>query len=155
LTSGVWAQHVATVDGKPVSVKEFMWVFKKNHSGSSNATLTELESYLNLYLNFKLKALDARSLGLQNDPDYIAEVKNYEQALLAQKKMAKSHKEYDLIMAEYRDAVLMFALSEQMVWKKSKSDIDAKRLEDEWIAQLQKKYKVTINHNELKKLVKP
>lgn len=132
-----------------------MWVYKKNHSGSSTATLAELESYLGLYVNFKLKALEAKNMGLQNDPEYIAEVRNYEQALLAKKKTAVNQKDYDLIMAEYKDAVLMFTLSEQMIWTKSKSDTEARRLENEWVEGLQKKYKVTINHNELKKLAKP
>lgn len=160
-----------------------MWVYKKNHSGSSNASLADLESYLNLYLHFKLKALDARSQGLQNDTDYLTEVKNYEQALLSQKKMTKNKKEYELIMAEYKDAVLMFTLSENKIWKKSQNDLEAlsgfyqknlanyssksfdevksvvisdyqKYLEDQWIAQLLEKHKVEVNHAELKKLAK-
>lgn len=181
--AGAFAQNVAYINEKPVSVKEFIWVYKKNHSGSSNATLAELESYLDLYIHFKLKALDAREQGLQNEQDYITEVKNYEHALLSQKKISGNKKEYELIMAEYKDAVLMFTLSESKIWKRSQNDTVAllnfyqkstssyqskpfaevktlvisdyqKYLEAEWIAQLLEKHKVTVNKAELKKLAK-
>lgn len=160
-----------------------MWVYKKNHSGNSNAAYADLDSYLNLYINFKLKALDARSQNLQNDSSYIAEVKNYEMALLSQKRMSRRNAEYELIMAEYKDAVLMFTLSENRIWNRAQNDNEQlhkfyddnitayqskefrevkaqvisdyqKSLEEQWIKELRQKYKVTINTQELRKLAK-
>ncbi|MGF1922883.1 MAG: hypothetical protein ACQUHE_01795, partial [Bacteroidia bacterium] len=56
-----FAQNVASVNGKSISSKEFMWVYKKNHGGVTNASYADLSAYLNLYINFKLKVIDARS----------------------------------------------------------------------------------------------
>ena len=59
------AQNVASVNGKSISSKEFMWVYKKNHSGVTTAQHKDLAAYLDLYINFKLKVLDARGMGLE------------------------------------------------------------------------------------------
>ena len=61
-TKATFAQNVATVNGKSISSKEFMWVYKKNHAGVANASYQELNAYLNLYINFKLKVVDAKAM---------------------------------------------------------------------------------------------
>ncbi len=130
-----------------------MWFYKKNHIGNSAVSAQDLESYLNQYINFKLKVLDAKEMGLDADTAYLAEIKNYEAALEAQKKgTAKSSKTYTMIMNEYCDAALMFNASEIKIWNKEKDDQE--RLEKEWIDTLRKKYIIKINQNEVKKLAK-
>ena len=120
--------------------------------GNSTVSVKDLETYLNQYINFKLKVLDAREMGLDSDTAYLAEVKNYEAALEAQKRIAKTSKTYELILNEYKEAALMFNVSEMKVWNKAKDDQD--RIEKEWIDALRKKYLVRINQNEVKKLAK-
>lgn len=177
------AQNIAAVNGKSISSKEFMWVYKKNHSGATTASMKELAAYLDLYINFKLKVIDAKNMGLDADTAYKSEINGYEKALKTQKKSFSKNKEYDLIMNEYREGVLMFNVSEIKVWSKiqdnerllkdfysknsakyDKSFEDAKgqviadyqqQLENEWIKSLKSKYTVKINVDELKKLAKP
>ncbi len=177
------AQNVASVNGKSISSKEFMWVYKKNHSGVTSAPLKDLTAYLDLYINFKLKVIDAKSMGMDSETAYKAEINGYENSLKTQKKSSAKNKEYDLILNEYREGVLMFNVSEIKVWSKvqdneselkdfyannsakydkrfddSKGQVIAdyqQQLENEWIKSLKSKYIVKINNDELKKLAKP
>ena len=177
------AQNIASVNGKSISSKEFMWVYKKNHGGATAAPYEDLAAYLDLYINFKLKVIEAKSMGLDTDTAYKAEINGYEHALKTQKKSLPKNKEYDFIMNEYREGVLMFNVSEIKVWSKVQDDEnqlkdfyaknsakydkqfeDAKgqviadyqqQLENEWIKSLKSKYTVKINEDELKKLAKP
>ncbi|SHF71002.1 hypothetical protein [Pedobacter caeni] len=181
--ASAFAQNVASINGKPVGSKEFMWVYQKNHYGAGNAAFKELEDYLNLYLNFKLKVLDAIEMGFDKDTAYLTEIKNYEAALRSRKKISNSKATYSMIMNEYRNAVLMFNISEIKVWDKSQSDENQLRdfyeknkgfykessfedvkgkvitdyqevLEKEWVDTLRKKYPVKIYQEELRKLAK-
>ncbi len=160
-----------------------MWVYKKNHGGVTNASYVDLAAYLNLYINFKLKVIDARSIGLDADTAYKAEINGYENALKAQKKTSPKNSEYSFIMNEYREGVLMFNISEKKVWSKAwdnesklreyhlinianyaNKDFDEVRgqviadyqenLENEWIRILRTKYTVKINDEELRHLAK-
>jgi hypothetical protein len=178
-----FAQNAASVNGKSISSKEFMWVYKKNHGGVANASYDDLLDYLNLYINFKLKVIDAKAMGLDTDTAYKAEINGYENALKAQKKASPKNVEYVFIMNEYREGVLMFNVSEKKVWSKAwdnetklyeyytanisnysnKSFEEAKglviadyqlSLENEWIKTLRTKYTVKINEEELRKLAK-
>jgi hypothetical protein len=150
--AAAFAQNVAIINGKPITNKEFMWFYKKNHGGNANVSYKDLETYLNQYINFKLKVLDAKEMGLDADTAYLSEVKNYETSLSAQKRIAKSSAAYQMIMNEYKEAALMFNVSEIKIWNKSKDDQD--KIESEWIDLLRKKYPIKINQNELKKLAK-
>ncbi|WP_316813675.1 hypothetical protein [Pedobacter heparinus] len=178
-----FAQNVASINGKPISNKEFIWFYKKNHLGHTNVAYKDLEAYLNQYINFKLKVLDAREMGLDRDTAYLTEIKNYQAALDAQKKTAKNNPAYDMIRNEYREAALMFNASEIKIWNKVQNDEAQLRLfydknkssylpgsfealkgkviadyqdslEKDWIAALRKKYTVKINQTEVKKLAK-
>lgn len=179
-----FAQNVASINGKSISSKEFMWVYKKNHAGATNANYEDLASYLDLYINFKLKVLDAKSMGLDNDTAYRAEISGYEHALKTQKKSSPKNAEYNYILNEYREGVLMFNISERKIWsqaldnEKNLRDFFNKnitnypgknfdeirgvlitdyqqQLEADWIKLLKTKYTVKINEEELRKLVKP
>jgi hypothetical protein len=182
-TRASFAQNVATVNGKSISSKEFMWVYKKNHAGITSASYQELANYLSLYINFKLKVIDAKAQNLDADTAYKKEINGYENTLKAQRKTASKNFEYDFIMNEYREGVLMFNISEKKIWSKvleneqgvrerynslpekykGKSFEDAQgqviadyqqELEDEWIKSLRAKYTVKVNEDELKKLAK-
>ncbi len=161
-----------------------MWVYKKNHAGITNASYSDLVAYLNLYINFKLKVIDAKAMGLEADTAYKKEINGYENALKAQKKTSPKNIEYAFIMNEYREGVLMFNISEKKIWSKAwdnenklhefyntnRSKYDPKNfddarglviadyqqnLEDEWIRTLRARYTVKVNEDELRKLVRP
>lgn len=184
LTHVAFAQNVAYVNGKPISAKEFMWVYKKNHPGTTNANYKDLAEYLALYLNFKLKVAEAKAIGLDTDTAYKKEINGYENALKAQRNISPKNSQYTFIMNEYREGVLMFTISEQKIWNKAQENetqlinfytknkslyrnkefneargqviADYQQyLEDQWIKELKTKYTVKINDDELKKLAKP
>jgi hypothetical protein len=177
-----FAQNVAVVNGKSISAKEFMWAYKKSHNGNVSAAYDTLQAYLNLYINFKLKVLDAREMGLDKNAGYQKEVKTYENALATHKKAGVSSKDHDFLLNEYREGVLMFNVSEQKIWNKAQEDEQAINefyirnqqnynkpinevrgeviadyqlsLEEKWLESLKQKYQIKINENELKKLAK-
>lgn len=177
-----FAQNVAVVNGKSISAKEFLWAYKKSHNGNTSAPYDTLQAYLNLYINFKLKVLDAREMGLDKSPGYQEEIKNYEEALNTHKKAGTSGKDHDFLLNEYREGVLMFNVSEQKIWSKAQDDEQAindfyskhkqnynkpisevrgeviadyqQSLEENWLNSLKQKYQTKINENELKKLAK-
>lgn len=177
-----FAQNVAVINGKPVNTKEFLWAYKKSHNGNTPTDYENLQAYLNLYINFKLKVLDAKEMGLDRNAEYQEEIKTYENNLLARKKAGNGSKDYELLLNEYREGVLMFNVSEQKIWDKAQSDEAAlydfyiknkdkynkafnevrgeviadyqQSLEEKWLSGLKQKYQVKINDNELKKLTK-
>ncbi|MDQ0641400.1 hypothetical protein QF042_004965 [Pedobacter sp. W3I1] len=177
-----FAQNVAVINGKSISTKEFMWAYKKSHNGNVSAAYDTLQVYLNLYINFKLKVLDAREMGLDKNASYQEEIKTYEDALTTHKKVGVSNKDRDFLLNEYREGVLMFNVSEQKIWNKAQEDEQAINefytknqqnynkplsevrgeviadyqlsLEEKWLKSLKQKYQIKINENELKKLAK-
>ncbi len=56
--------------------QEFMSNFEPNGVNTQN-TAESLDEYLNLYINYKLKLLDAKSMGLQNDSNIIEQINKY------------------------------------------------------------------------------
>ncbi|UKT62936.1 hypothetical protein [Pedobacter mucosus] len=176
------AQNVASISGKSISTKEFMWTYKKSHNGNANVDYNSLQAYLNLYINFKLKVLDAREMDFDKNPIFQEEVKTYENALTAHKKAGNTGKDHDYLVNEYREGVLMFNVSELKIWNKAQDDEKAlsnfylknqqhyeksldeikgqviadyqQSLEENWLNSLKQKYQVKINDNELKKLAK-
>lgn len=177
-----FAQNVSLINGEPLSCKEFMWSYKKSHNGNSKANYDELLAYLKLYINFKLKVLDAKALGLDKEEIYKEEIKAYETALKANNKITRSKRDANFLLNEYKDGVLMFNVSEQKIWSKAQESEQGLRnfydkmknnyakpfneikgqvlvdyqqyLEEEWLTTLKEKYLVKINENELNKLAK-
>ncbi|MDN3586942.1 hypothetical protein QWY86_09700 [Pedobacter aquatilis] len=181
-TGSTFAQNVATINNKPLSSKEFMWAYKKSHNGNASTDYNDLANYLNLYINFKLKVLDARDMGFDKNEGYKEEVKTYENALAEHKKASNKGKDHDFLINEYREGVLMFNVSEQKIWSKAQDDEQAindyyqkhqqnynkplsevrgevvadyqQKLEENWLNNLKQKYQVKINENELRKLAR-
>jgi len=182
LGSSLFAQSVAIINSKPISSKEFMWAYKKSHNGSITTDYNDLLAYLNLYIDFKLKVLDAREMELDKNANYQEEIKSYNDALEARKKAIHSDKDRDYLLNEYKDGVLMFNVSELKIWNKAQDDEQGvvdfykknkqnynkplneikgevisdyqRKLEENWLKSLRKKYPIKINDNELRKLAK-
>ncbi|MHA4893246.1 hypothetical protein ACXZ1K_00735 [Pedobacter sp. PWIIR3] len=149
------AQHVAIVNGKAIDNKEFMWFYKKNHAGNANVSYQDLLGYLNLYIDFKLKVLDAEALKMDKDTAYITEIKNYENTLNEQRRVSKRSPEFAFLMNEYKEAVLMFNVSEQKIWNIAQDELTQKTLELDWISELRKKYPVKIFQEQIRKMARP
>ena len=66
--------------------------------------------------------------------------------------LKKKHPEFDLLMNEYRDGILLFEISNRKIW--SKPAEEQKALEEAWIKELEKKYPVEINQKVLKRISK-
>jgi len=70
-----------TVDGAPVYVDEFKRVYNKNLDLVKDESQKDVDSYLELFINYKLKLKEARSLGYHEKPKYKRELANYRKQL--------------------------------------------------------------------------
>ena len=90
---------VMTVAGKSVSLDEFIFMLRKN----SDVDLSEhksLESYVELYKNFKLKVAEAESLGLDKTKEFADELEGY-RAQLTSGYLSDHDGEEAAVRAEY------------------------------------------------------
>ncbi|WP_280748973.1 peptidylprolyl isomerase [Parabacteroides sp. PF5-9] len=71
---------------------------------------------------------------------------------LEKRNFAEKYPEYNHLLQEYRDGILLFEISNDKIWSKPTSEQQA--LEEQWIAELNKKYPVEINWKILEKLQK-
>lgn len=74
-----------TVDNDPVSVSEFLRVYNKNLDLVQDESQKNIDEYLTLYTNYKLKLKEARTRGLHEKSSYQRELGNY------RKQLAKSY----------------------------------------------------------------
>ncbi len=69
-----------TVDGQNISLSEFEAVYKKNNRDEV-VDQKDLEEYLELYINFRLKVREAEELGMDTVKKFIEELKGYQKQL--------------------------------------------------------------------------
>lgn len=72
-----------TIGKENVTKKEFEYVFKKNNKQAQNPDEKSLREYLDLYINFKLKVIEAKSLGMDTVSSFIKELAGYRKQLAA------------------------------------------------------------------------
>lgn len=70
-----------TVDGEPVMTAEFERVYNKNLDLVKDESQKDIDAYLELFVNYKLKVKDAKRLGLDEDAQYVKEFNNYKNQL--------------------------------------------------------------------------
>lgn len=70
-----------TVDNTSVDSKEFKRVYNKNIDLVKDEKQKDVDEYLNLYINYKLKLQEALSLGLDKEQQYRRELQSYRQQL--------------------------------------------------------------------------
>ena len=70
-----------TISGEPISANEFVRVYNKNLNLVQDDSQKEVDSYLELFVNYKLKLTEARALRYDKDPVYINEFKSYKNQL--------------------------------------------------------------------------
>ena len=70
-----------TISDEPVLATEFIRVYNKNLDLVQDDSQKGVESYLNLFVNYKLKLAEAKSLGYDKYPAYLKELKTYQNQL--------------------------------------------------------------------------
>lgn len=71
-----------TIDNKPVYVSEFLRVYNKNKEVVSEENKKDLNEYLDLFINYKLKLKEAHDLKLDTVKSYLKEFKKYKDQLI-------------------------------------------------------------------------
>lgn len=70
-----------TVDGDPVMTSEFMRVYNKNLDLVKDESQKDIDNYLSLFVDYKLKLKEAKNLKLDQKPEYLRELSNYRRQL--------------------------------------------------------------------------
>jgi peptidyl-prolyl cis-trans isomerase SurA len=70
-----------TISGEPISANEFIRVYNKNLNLVQDDSQKDVNSYLELFVNYKLKLAEAKALRYDKDPKYINEFKSYKNQL--------------------------------------------------------------------------
>ena len=74
------AQNVLTISDRKITLDEFKNVFFKNNY-SKEITKEYLDEYMDLFVNFKLKVIEAQELGLDTNQSFIKELEGYRKQL--------------------------------------------------------------------------
>ena len=71
-----------SIDDQPVYTSEFMRVYQKNLDILTDESQKDMDNYLDLFVNYKLKVQQARDLGYDTLPSYIKELGTYKTQLM-------------------------------------------------------------------------
>lgn len=85
-TSALFAkkeQALLQIGKEKISAEEFLWMYKKNNLNLPDSLQKSPEEYIDLFVNFKLKVLEAEELGLDTMPGYKKELEGYRKELVA------------------------------------------------------------------------
>jgi len=105
------AQNVLTIADQNISLDEFKSLFYKNNQ-NTEITKEYLDEYMNLYVNFKLKVIEAEELGLDTISSFINELDGYRRQLA--KPYLKNNKFDDEMLTE--------------AYKRMKKDVNANHI---------------------------
>ena len=70
-----------TIDKAPVYASEFIRVYNKNLDLVKDESQKDIDGYLKLFINYKLKLKEAKRLNLDKKPSYLRELENYKKQL--------------------------------------------------------------------------
>lgn len=70
-----------TIDESPVYISEFKRVYLKNIDLVKDKSQKNIDEYLNLFINYKLKLKEAKHLGLDKKQSYLEELEGYRKQL--------------------------------------------------------------------------
>lgn len=70
-----------SVGEQQVTTDEFLYTYKKNHPNKQDFTENKIDEYLELFINFKLKVMEARARGLDTTAKFETEFKTYREEL--------------------------------------------------------------------------
>ncbi len=92
-----------TIDNDPVAASEFIRVYNKNLDLVQDESQKDVDHYLTLFTNYKLKLREARALELHKKPTYIRELATYKKQLA--KNFVTDTKVTDALIEEAYDRV--------------------------------------------------
>ena len=76
-------RELLKIHNESISVDDFMQTYDKNRLDNDTLSFEQsLEEYLNLYINFKLKVIEAENMGLDTVPAFIRELESYRKQLI-------------------------------------------------------------------------
>ena len=70
-----------TIGDKQISAREFMDTYEKNNVKTDVIDKKNIDEYLDLYIDFKLKVTEAENLKMDTMPSFVKELKNYREQL--------------------------------------------------------------------------
>ena len=74
-------QILFTVEDTPVYASEFIRVYNKNLELVKDESQKDVDEYLKLFINYKLKLQEAKALGLDKKDNYLREFDSYKKQL--------------------------------------------------------------------------
>ena len=63
LSAVAQSETLMTINGKPVSAEEFLYIYEKNNQAGAVDPKT-MDEYLDMFINFKLKVAEAEAQGI-------------------------------------------------------------------------------------------
>ena len=69
-------ETLMTINGKPVSAEEFVYIYEKNNQAGA-VDPKSMDEYLDMFINFKLKVAEAESQGIDTTESFKKELKGY------------------------------------------------------------------------------
>jgi peptidyl-prolyl cis-trans isomerase SurA len=81
IAQSIDSENLMTIGGETISVKEFLRVYNKNIDLVQDESQKNIDYYLNLYTNYKLKLKEARTLGFDKKDSYKNEFESYKNQL--------------------------------------------------------------------------
>jgi peptidyl-prolyl cis-trans isomerase SurA len=103
-TSMIFAQDIKkddilfSVENTPVYAKEFIRVYNKNLDLVQDESQKDIDAYLELFVDYKLKLQEAKVLGFDKKPQYLREFGSYKKQLA--KNYLTDHKVTEALVAE-------------------------------------------------------
>ena len=76
LTAFAQSETLMTINGKPVSAEEFLYIYEKNNQAGALDPKT-MDEYLDMFINFKLKVTEAEAQGIDTTAAFAKELKGY------------------------------------------------------------------------------
>lgn len=70
------SETLMTINGKPISAEEFLYIYEKNNQVGTVDPKT-MDEYLDMFINFKLKVIEAESQGIDTTESFKKELKGY------------------------------------------------------------------------------
>jgi peptidyl-prolyl cis-trans isomerase SurA len=76
------SEVLMTIDSEEITVDEFINIYEKNINLVQDKQQKSIKDYLDLYINYKLKLAEARSLGYDKKESYLNEYEGYKEQLI-------------------------------------------------------------------------
>jgi peptidyl-prolyl cis-trans isomerase SurA len=91
---------LAEIGDEKITVEEFLQIYRKNNTQVADLDPKSLEEYLELYINFRLKVLEAEEGGLHNEQSFKDELQGY-RAQLAKPYLVDEEATENLVKESY------------------------------------------------------